>query len=99
MQVPWFRRRWTCLLVGLLLLPALAARMLVPPGFMPGTGASGAPSIQMCHGAGPLPRAMQPATPDDRHAPGDRARHEAPCVFAAAGSAWSRPTPDRKSVV
>jgi hypothetical protein len=91
MRVPWLRRRKTCLLVALLLLPALAARMLVPPGFMPGTGANGAPSIQMCHGAGPLPGAVQPATPDDGHAPGDRAHHEAPCVFAAAGSAAPPP--------
>jgi hypothetical protein len=53
MRVPWLRRRKTCLLVGLLLLPALAARLLVPPGFMPGTGADGAPTMQMCHGAGP----------------------------------------------
>ena len=91
MRVAWLRRRKTCLLVALLLLPALAARLLVPPGFMPGTGADGAPSIQMCHGAGPLPGAVQPATPDDGHAPGDRAHHEPPCVFAAAGSAAPPP--------
>jgi hypothetical protein len=72
--------------VGLLLLPALAARLLVPPGFMPGTGADGAPTMQMCHGAGPLPGAAQPATSDDGHTPRDRVHHEAPCVFAAAGS-------------
>ena len=95
MRVPWLRRRKTCLLVGLLLLPALATRMLVPPGFMPGTGADGAPSMQMCHGAGPLPGAAQPATSNDGHAPGDRAHHEAPCVFAAAGSA--APPPSRGS--
>ena len=91
MRVPWLRRRKTCLLVGLLLLPALAARMLVPPGFMPGTGADGAPSIQMCHGAGPLPSAAQPADSHDGQAPSDRAPHEAPCVFAAAGSAAPPP--------
>ena len=91
MRVPWLRRRKTCLLVGLLLLPALAVRMLVPPGFMPGTGADGAPSIQMCHGAGPLPNAAQPANSHDGQAPSDRAPHEAPCVFAAAGSAAPPP--------
>jgi hypothetical protein len=91
MRVPWLRRRKTCLLVGLLLLPALAVRMLVPQGFMPGTGADGAPSIQMCHGAGPLPGAARPATPDNGHTPGDRAHHEPPCVFAAAGSAAPPP--------
>ena len=66
MQAPWFQKRKTRLLVGLLLLPALAARMLVPPGFMPGTGADGAPTMQMCHGAGPLPTAVQPANPGQR---------------------------------
>jgi hypothetical protein len=91
MRVPWLRRRKTCLLVGLLLLPALAARLLVPPGFMPGTGADGAPTMQMCHGAGPLPTAVQPATSNGGHTPGDRAHHEAPCVFAAAGSAAPPP--------
>jgi hypothetical protein len=91
MRVPWLRRRKTCLLVGLLLLPALAARLLVPPGFMPGTGADGAPTMQMCHGAGPLPTTVQPATSNDGHTPGDRAHHEAPCVFAAAGSAAPPP--------
>jgi hypothetical protein len=77
--------------VGLLLLPALAARMLVPPGFMPGTGADGAPTMQMCHGAGPLPTAVQPPTPGNDDAPRDRVHHEAPCVFAAAGSAAPPP--------
>ena len=92
MRVPWLRRRKTCqLVVLLLLLPALAALMLVPPGFMPGMGADGAPSIQMCHGAGPLPGAAQPATSHDGQAPSDRAPHEAPCVFAAAGSAAPPP--------
>jgi hypothetical protein len=91
MRVPWLRRRKTCLLVGLLLLPALAARMLVPPGFMPATGADGAPTMQMCHGAGPLPTAVQSATSNDGHTPSDRAHHEAPCVFAAAGSAAPPP--------
>jgi hypothetical protein len=91
MRVPWLRRRNTCLLVGLLLLPALAARVLVPPGFMPGTGSDGAPYIQMCHGAGPLPGTAQPATLHDGQTPSDRAPHEAPCVFAAAGSAAPPP--------
>jgi len=91
MRVPWLRRRKTCLLVALLLLPALAARMLVPPGFMPGTGADGAPSIQMCHGAGPLPASTQPVPAGDDPAPDRGPHHEAPCVFAAAGSAAPPP--------
>jgi hypothetical protein len=74
-----------------LLLPALAARMLVPPGFMPGTSASGAPSMQMCHGAGPLPASTHPVPTGDDPAPEQGQHHEAPCVFAAAGSAAPPP--------
>jgi hypothetical protein len=60
----WTQSRRTHLWVTLLLLPALACRMLVPPGFMPGTGADHAPTMQMCRGAGPLPILDGPATPD-----------------------------------
>lgn len=93
MQARWIRKRTTHLLVGLLLLPALAARMLVPPGFMPGTGADDAPTMQMCHGAGPLPApALQTPMPiGDDPAPGRGRHHEPPCVFAAAGSAAPPP--------
>ena len=69
----------TRLIVGLLLVPALALRVLVPPGFMPGTGADDAPTMQMCHGAGPLPAGQDPAPEQGKH-------HESPCAFAAAGS-------------
>lgn len=91
MQAAWFRRRKIRLLVGLLLLPALAARVLVPQGFMPGTGADDAPTMQMCHGAGPLPTATQPVPGGDSPAPGQGQHHEAPCVFAASGSAAPPP--------
>ena len=91
MQARWLQNRKTRLLVGLLLVPALALRVLVPQGFMPGTGADDAPTIQMCHGAGPLPTATQPVPDGDEPAPGQDQRHEPPCVFAAAGSAAPPP--------
>ena len=59
MNVRWTHSRRTHLWVALLLLPALACRMLVPPGFMPGTDANHVPTMQMCHGAGPLPQGAQ----------------------------------------
>jgi hypothetical protein len=64
---------------------------MVPPGFMPGTGAGDAPTMQMCHGAGPLPTSSQPDPADDGQAPDQRTHHEPPCVFAAAGT--SAPPP------
>jgi len=91
MQVRWLQERKTRLLVGLLLVPALALRALVPPGFMPGTGADDAPTMQMCHGAGPLPASTQPMPAGDDPAPGQGRHHESPCVFAAAGSAAPPP--------
>ncbi len=75
----------------LLLLPALAGRMLVPPGFMPGTGADDAPTLQMCHGAGPLPQGVQSPAGGEGQGSGDPVRHESPCVFAAAGTAAPPP--------
>ncbi len=82
----WTQSRRTRLWVALLLLPALACRVLVPPGFMPGTGADHTLTMQMCHGAGPLPQRAQSPERDDGQAPGNRGHHEAPCVFAAAGT-------------
>ncbi len=87
----WIRNRSTRLLVGLFVLPALAVRILVPQGFMPGTGADAAPTMQMCHGFGPLPAPTQPLPVGDDPAPGQGQHHEAPCVFAAAGSAAPPP--------
>jgi hypothetical protein len=87
MNVGWVRKPSTRLLAGLILLPALAFRVMVPPGFMPGTGAGDGPTMQMCHGAGPLPKATRPAPSEDGPAPDQGPHHEAPCVFAAAGSA------------
>lgn len=79
MNVASMRRRDVRQLVWLLLVPALAVRVLVPQGFMPGTTAGHGFTMQMCHGAGPLP------TPAG-HDPGQpQPRHDSPCVFAAAG--------------
>jgi hypothetical protein len=86
MRGRWLEKRSTRLLVGLFLLPALALRVLVPPGFMPGTGDDDAPTMQMCHGAGPLPASTHPMPGGDDPAPEQGQHHEAPCVFAAAGS-------------
>ena len=93
MQARWLHERKTRLLVGLLLLPALAARLMVPQGFMPGTGADDAPTMQMCHGAGPLPAATHPLPGGDGPAPSPTKHHEAPCVFAAAGTTAPPPSP------
>jgi hypothetical protein len=91
MQADWVRNRRVRLLVGLLLVPALALRVLVPQGFMPGTGADDAPTMQMCHGAGPLPSSTVPSPAGDDPSPRQQQHHESPCVFAAAGS--SAPPP------
>jgi hypothetical protein len=58
---------------------------------MPGTGAGDAPTMQMCHGAGPLPAPTHPTRDGDDRAPGKGQHHESPCVFAAAGSAAPPP--------
>jgi len=87
----WTRNGRTQLWVTLLLLPALASRMLVPPGFMPGTGADDAPTMQMCHGTGPLPQGTQSPAGSDGQGPDDSTHHESPCAFAAAGTAAPPP--------
>ena len=60
--------------------------MLVPPGFMPGTGAGNALTMQMCHGAGPLPQGVRSPAGEGGQSPANHGHHEAPCVFAAAGT-------------
>ncbi len=80
------RTRQVRVWVGWLLLPGLALRLLMPPGFMPGGSADGGHLIKMCHGTGPVPMAVH--TPADRSPPPSSGQHhEAPCIFAAAGSA------------
>jgi hypothetical protein len=75
----------------MLLVPALALRALVAPGFMPGVGADDAPTMQMCHGSGPLPPATQPSPTGGEPEPAEGRHHEAPCAFAVAGSAAPPP--------
>jgi hypothetical protein len=67
-------RRW---LVALLL-PVLAARLLVPQGFMPGGGAGHGLSLQMCHGAGPLPAGIERTAGVGSGEPGSYTPHDAP---------------------
>jgi hypothetical protein len=76
-------REWVCLL----LLPALAFRLLVPAGFMPTASDGFSVTMQMCHGDGKSSVIVRlfddpPASPA-----GDDERHEAPCVFAASSAA------------
>jgi hypothetical protein len=93
MDAAWLRRRRTHLWVVLLLLPALASRLLVAPGFMPGTGAGDSPTMQMCHGAGPLPAGRDAPAPQsgDPGKSGGSTQVHTSCVFAATGA--SAPPP------
>jgi hypothetical protein len=74
-------REW----VVLLLLPALAWRLLVPAGFMPAAGDGGTLTMQMCHGDAQSSIVIRLAgrgeTPGDRAAP-----HDSPCAFAASAA-------------
>ena len=75
-------REW----VLLLLLPALAFRLLVPEGFMPAFGGDAVLTMQMCHGDGKSSVIVR-LTRDGSKAPdGSQAGHDAPCVFAAAAT-------------
>jgi hypothetical protein len=76
--------------VVLLLLPALAGRFLVPPGFMPGTSAGHSPTMQMCHGAGALPMGRN-APPEPSGDDGRPQGQHSACVFAATGTAAPPP--------
>lgn len=91
MHIRWTQRRKVRLLVWLLLLPALACRIVVPPGFMPGTSTGHGFSVQMCHGAGPMPMGTSHDGATRSPAPGVGTHHESPCVFAAVGSAAPPP--------
>jgi hypothetical protein len=74
-------REW----VILLLLPALAWRLLVPTGFMPAAGDGFALTMQMCHGDAQSSIVIRLAgkgeTPGDHSAP-----HDSPCAFAASAT-------------
>jgi len=86
MNPGWLRTRATREWVALLLLPALAFRLLVPEGFMPTFGDGAVLTMQMCHGDGKSSVIVR-LTQDGGEAPDeDLARHDAPCVFAAAAT-------------
>jgi hypothetical protein len=86
MNLGWHRARVTRKWVILLLLPALAFRLLVPEGFMPAFGDGAELTMQMCHGDGKSSVIVR-LTQDGGEAPDDRqAGHAAPCVFAAAAT-------------
>lgn len=91
------RSRQVRIWVGWLLLPGLALRLLLPPGFMPGGAGDGGHLIKMCHGTGPVPMAVHTPVDDPQPAPSGGQHHEAPCVFAAAGSV-APPTIDSLAV-
>lgn len=86
MKLGWHRARLTRQWVILLLLPALAFRLLVPEGFMPAFGDGAELTMQMCHGDGKSSVIVR-LTQDGGEAPDDpRSGHAAPCVFAAAAT-------------
>jgi len=74
-------REW----VVLLLLPAVAFRLLVPAGFMPAFGDDAAVTMQMCHGD-PLSAAAVRLIGTGEAPDGPGARHDAPCIFAATAA-------------
>lgn len=74
-------REW----VVLLLLPALAWRLLVPDGFMPAAGDGFALTMQMCHGDAQSSIVIRLA--GNGEAPGDHsAPHDSLCTFAASAT-------------
>lgn len=86
MNLGRFRARVTREWVILLLLPALAFRLLVPEGFMPAFGDGAELTMQMCHGDGKSSVIVR-LTQQSGEAPDDpQAGHAAPCVFAAAAT-------------
>jgi hypothetical protein len=85
MSLRRLRARGTREWVYLLLLPALAFRLLVPAGFMPAVGEGLAVTMQMCHGDAKSSIVVRLTT--DGHAPtAPQADHDAPCVFAASAT-------------
>ena len=74
-------REWVCLL----LLPALAFRLLVPAGFMPTAGEGFSVTMQMCHGDAKSSVVVR-LTGSGEAPAGQHASHDAPCVFAASAT-------------
>jgi hypothetical protein len=94
-------------LAALILICALAVRVLVPAGFMVGHTASGAPALVLCPGqndapvAMPMHHDMAHMMPDGSMMSGDhdtgKQSHDPgtdrPCAFAAVGLAVDMPIP------
>ena len=82
------RREW----IALLLLPALAFRLLVPAGFMPDFGADGSTlTVQMCHGDARSAAVLRLATGQPQAPSTPDTSHDAPCAFAATAGAAPPP--------
>ncbi len=73
--------------VVLLLLPALAFRVLVPEGFMPRFGAELELSMQMCHGDARSSATMRMLQNEAPSPAGDDGQQHSTCVFAATAAA------------
>jgi hypothetical protein len=78
--------------VALLLLPALAFRVLVPEGFMPRFGADLEFSMQMCHGDGKSSAVMRLLRDEAPSPAGEHGEQRSACAFAAT-SASAPPAP------
>jgi hypothetical protein len=70
--------------IALLLLPALAFRMLVPAGFMPSAGDGFAITMQMCHGDARSSVIIRLGQGDEQ--PVDRDASHSSCVFATTSA-------------
>jgi hypothetical protein len=78
-------RRWSIALAAL----ALIMQVLVPQGFMISGGGSGAPSLVICTGHGPL------FSPSDHGQPAKapKSKPDMPCGFAGHGVTTTPPAP------
>jgi hypothetical protein len=85
MNLRRLRKRTTREWVYLLLLPALAFRLVVPAGFMPTVGDDLAVTMQMCHGDAKSSIVVRLTGADDAPA-APHANHQTPCVFAASAT-------------